>query len=65
MLLSRGDYVRNIKARKQKIDISKYCFVNRTTKLWNELPAEALATFCCKSLIFRKRFRKVIVSEEK
>ncbi len=45
MLLSRDDNNRNIKAMKQKIDISKYCFVNRTTKLWNQLPAEALATF--------------------
>jgi hypothetical protein len=30
-----------------------------------QLPAEALATFPCKSHIFRKRIRKVIISEEK
>jgi hypothetical protein len=32
-------------ARKQKTGIGKYSFVKRTIKLWNELPAEALATF--------------------
>ena len=47
------------------MDIGKYSFVNRTTYLWNQLPAEALATSPCKSLIFRKRVRKVIISEEK
>jgi len=40
-------------------------FVNRTIKLWNQLPAVVLATFPYKSRIFRKRIRKVIVSEEK
>jgi hypothetical protein len=30
-----------------------------------QLPSEALATFPFKTYIFRKRFRKVIVSEEK
>ena len=50
---------------KKKTDIGKYSFVNRTTYLWNQLPAEALATSACKSLIFRKRVRKVIISEEK
>jgi hypothetical protein len=34
-------------------------------KLWNQLPAETLATFHCKSHIFRKRVRKVITSEVK
>jgi len=40
-------------------------FVYRTIKLWNQLPAEALATATCKSHVFRKRDRKVIISEEK
>jgi len=30
-----------------------------------QLPAEALATFPCKSHVFRKRVRKVTISEEK
>jgi len=63
--LSRDGHDRKIRARKQRTDIGKYCFVNRTIKLWNQLPAEALATVTCKSHVFRKRVRKVIVSEEK
>jgi len=39
--------------------------VNRTIKLLNQLPAEIIATFLCKSHIFGKRLRKVIVREEK
>jgi len=42
------DHDRKIRARKQRTDIGKHCFVNRTIKLWNQLPAEALATVTCK-----------------
>jgi hypothetical protein len=63
--LSRVDHDRKIRARKQRTDIGKYCFVNRTTKVGNQLPAVALATFPSKSHIFRKRVKKVIISEEK
>ena len=62
--LSRNDYERKIRARKQRIDIGIYSSVNRTITLWHQLPAEALATFLCTSHIFRKRFRTVIISEE-
>jgi hypothetical protein len=62
--LRRDDHDRKIRARKQRTDISKYSFVNSTIKLLNHLPAEALASFPCKSLIFGKMVRKVI-SEEK
>jgi hypothetical protein len=63
--LSRDDHDRKIRARKQRTDIGRYSFVNRTIKLWNQLPTETLATFPCKSHIFRKRVRKVITSEVK
>jgi len=43
--LSRVDHVRKIMDRKQRTDIGKYSFVNRTIKNWNQLPAEALGTF--------------------
>jgi hypothetical protein len=43
--LSRDDHDRKIRSRKQRTDIGKYSFVNRTVKLWNNLPAEALVTF--------------------
>jgi hypothetical protein len=59
--LSRDDHDRKIRTRKQRTDIGKYCFVNRTIRLWNNLPAEALGTFPCKPHIFRKRVRKLNV----
>jgi len=46
--VSRDDCDQKIKARKQRTHIGKYSFVNRTIKLWNQLPAEALATFSCR-----------------
>jgi hypothetical protein len=46
---------------KQRKDMGKHSFVNRTTKNWNQLPAEALGDFPCKPKIFRNRFRKAII----
>jgi len=63
--LSGADNDRKIRARKQRTDFGKYCFVNRTIRLWNQLSAEEPATFPSKSHIFRKRVREVIISEEK
>jgi len=48
-----------------KEKVGKYSFVNRAIKLWNQLPAGALTTFPCKSHIFRRRVRKVIICQEK
>jgi len=53
-----------IRAWKQRTDIGKYSFVNRKSN-WNQLHTDSLATFSCKSHIFRNGIRKVIVSEEK
>ena len=61
MLPSGDDHNHKSRAREQGTDIGKYSFVNRTIKLWNQLPAEALATFPCTystSHIFRKGVRK-------
>jgi len=60
--LSRVDHVRKIGDRKQRRDIGKYSFVNRTIKNWNQLPAKALGAFPCKPKIFRNRLRKVITN---
>ena len=62
--LSRDGHDRKIRARKQRRDIGKYCFVNRKIKLWNQLPVEALATFPSKLHVFRKRVRKLSINEE-
>jgi hypothetical protein len=40
--LSKVDHIRMIRGRKQTTDIRKYSFVNRTIKIWDKLPAEAL-----------------------
>ena len=57
-ILSRVDHVRKIRDRKQRTDIGKCSFVNRTIKNWNLLTAEELGTFHCKRKSFRKRVRK-------
>jgi hypothetical protein len=52
--LNRDYHDRKIMTRKQRTDIGKYSFVNRTIKLWNNLPEEELVTFPCKPYVFRK-----------
>jgi len=65
--LSRVDHERKIRSRRQRTDIGKCYFVNRTIYHWNRLPVEVLGTLPCKPIIFKKRVRKVIieVSERK
>jgi hypothetical protein len=58
--LSGIDHDWKIRNRRQRADIGKYSFVNRTIRLWNRLPAEILGTLPCKPSAFRKRVRKVI-----
>jgi hypothetical protein len=52
-----------IRTRKQKTDVGKYSFVNRTIKSWNQLPASLLASFPCKLNVFRKRVKNVVTSK--
>jgi len=49
-----------IRNRRQRTDIRKYSFVNRTIQLWHTLPINALGTLPSKLSTFRKRVRKVI-----
>ena len=63
--LSRADHVWKIRGRKQRTDIRKYSFVNRTIMNCNQLTAEALGTFPCKPKIFRNKVRKAIINEVK
>jgi len=55
--LSREDHNWKIRTRKQRTDVGKYSFVNRTIKSWNQLPAGLLASFPCKLNTFRKRVK--------
>jgi hypothetical protein len=59
--LSRVDHERKIRSRRQRMDIGKYSFVNRTVQHWNQLPAEVLRILPCKPITFKKRVRKVII----
>ena len=58
--LSRVDHDRKIRSRRQRTDIEKYSFVNRTIQDWNQLPAEVLGTLHCKPNNMKKRAKKVI-----
>jgi hypothetical protein len=58
--LSRVDHERKIRSRRQRTDVGKYSFVNRTIQDWNELPAEVLVTLPCKPNTLKKRVTKVI-----
>ena len=59
--LSGVDHERKIRSRRQRTDIGKYSFVNRTIRHWNQLPAEVLGILLCKPITFKKRVRKVII----
>jgi len=59
--LSRVDHERKIRSRRQRTDIGKYPFVNRTIEDWNQLPAEELVTLPCKPNTLKKRVRKAII----
>jgi len=56
--LSRVDHVRKIRDGKQRTDIEKYSFVNRTLKNWNQLPAEMLGTFPFKPKFLERELGK-------
>ena len=58
--LNRVEHVRKVRDRKQRTDIGKYSFVNRTIKNWNQT-AEALGTVRCNTKTFRNRVRRAII----
>jgi hypothetical protein len=46
--LRRVDHERKFRSRRQRTDIGKYSFINRTIQHWNQLPAEVLGILHCK-----------------
>ena len=48
-------FIWKIRDRKQRTDMAKYSFVNRTVENWNQLFAEALGTLSRKANILRVR----------
>jgi hypothetical protein len=59
--LSRVDHDWKIRGRRQKTDVGKYSFVNRTIRHWNQLPSDVIGTLPCKPITCKKRVRKVII----
>ena len=59
----RDDHNRKIRIRKQRTDVGKYFFVNRTIKSWNQLPGSLLPSFLCKINTFRKRVKDVATGQ--
>ena len=57
------DHNRKIRSMKQRTDVGKYSFVNRTIESWNQLPASLLASLPCKLNTFRKRVKNVVTSK--
>jgi hypothetical protein len=53
--LSRVDHNQKVRSRRQRTDIGKYSFVNRTIEDRNQLPAEVLVSLPCSSTTFRKK----------
>jgi hypothetical protein len=63
--LSRVDHNLKIRARKQRTDVGKYSFVNRTITDWNQLSETEIGALTGNTYSFRKRVRKVITSVAK
>jgi len=63
--LSRVNHNWKIKARKQRTDIGKYSFVNRSITDWNKLPEGVIGASNDKTHIFKMRVRKVKTSAGK
>jgi len=63
--LSRVDHYSKIKARKQRTDIGKYSFVNRSITDWNKLLEGAIGTSNGKTHIFKTRVKKGKTSDGK
>ena len=57
--LSRVDHKWKIKARKQRTDIGKYSFVNRTILDWNQLSENEIGAADCSTGSFRKNSGKL------
>jgi hypothetical protein len=57
--LSKGDHYWKIRARKQRTDIGKFSFVNRTIVDWNHIPEGVIGFSPVKIHIFSKTVRKV------
>jgi hypothetical protein len=63
--LRRVDHKWKIRARKQRTDVGKHYFTDRTITDWNQLPEGVIGAVTGYTCSFRKRVRKVLTSEAK
>jgi hypothetical protein len=63
--LSRVDHNWKIRARKQRTDVGKFSFVNRTITDWNHLSEGEIGALIGNTHSFRKRVREVLTSAAK
>jgi hypothetical protein len=63
--LSRADHNWKIRAKKQRTDVGKYSFVNRTITDWNQLSEGEIGAVTRNMYSFRMRVRTVITSAAK
>jgi hypothetical protein len=63
--LSRVDHNWKIRTRKERTDVGKFSFVNRTITDWNQLSEGEIGALTGKIHSFRKRVRKEITSAAK
>jgi hypothetical protein len=61
--INRVDHHWKIRTRKQRTDIEKNSFVNRSITDWNQLPEGAIGTSHGKTKILKTRVRKMKTSE--
>jgi hypothetical protein len=62
--LSREDHNWKIRSRKQRTDIGKYSFINRTIVNRNKLPVDLLESFPGNLNTFRKSVKKVVTTND-
>jgi hypothetical protein len=60
--LNGTDHSRKTECRRQKTDIGKYSFVNRTVDDWNRLAAEVLQHLPCNSSVFKTKVKEGDIS---
>jgi hypothetical protein len=63
--LSRVDHKWKFRARRQRTDVGKYSFVNRTIADWKQLAEGVIWDYNGTSLILRKSIRRVLTSKGK
>jgi len=63
--ISRVDHKWKIRARKQRTDVGKYSFVNRTITDWNQLTEGEIGALTSNTFSFRQTVRKVLTRAAK